>query len=293
MVDQFCLNFTSVAKLALGTFVLVGTLGATGRCDAATANVVYTVNGGPVNTLSIAGVTTMSGNQWFNASIPVDGGTMTWNYVGDVNPHNAATLNGSTTIKNDGTSAMTVSVEFDVAICPAIVADVTIGGTATLKLVSNADGGVLACGSGDDTLVSAVSDGKPAATLYYCPFWMAESGAGTIGTSIQFGTPFPSMPGPEKLGSLGHRFSVLISPGEKVIMSLLYIADGITWDAAMAPCAADVDGSELVDTADLLAVLEAFGSAAGCGNPVDVNGDGTVNGVDLATVIGAWGPCPH
>lgn len=33
-------------------------------------------------------------------------------------------------------------------------------------------------------------------------------------------------------------------------------------------------------------------SCLSCGNPGDVNGDGVVNGVDLAIILGSWGACP-
>jgi hypothetical protein len=56
------------------------------------------------------------------------------------------------------------------------------------------------------------------------------------------------------------------------------------------PCPADVNGDDLVNANDLLAVIGAWGACAGC--PADVNNDGSVNVTDLLTVIGAWGPCP-
>ena len=53
-------------------------------------------------------------------------------------------------------------------------------------------------------------------------------------------------------------------------------------------CPADIDGSTVVDGADLAALLAAWGTA----NPAaDLNGDGTVDGADLAILLAAWGPC--
>ncbi|MEY3141747.1 MAG: hypothetical protein RLY21_240 [Planctomycetota bacterium] len=57
-----------------------------------------------------------------------------------------------------------------------------------------------------------------------------------------------------------------------------------------SPCIADVDGSGSVDGADLAAVLGAWGACAGCA--ADVNDSGAVDGADLAAVLGGWGPCP-
>jgi hypothetical protein len=51
-------------------------------------------------------------------------------------------------------------------------------------------------------------------------------------------------------------------------------------------CPADLDNDGFVDGLDLASILSAWASADG-----DVNGDGTTDGADLAEVLGAWGPC--
>ncbi len=55
---------------------------------------------------------------------------------------------------------------------------------------------------------------------------------------------------------------------------------------ATATCAADVDGDGSVDVVDLLLILGSWGTPGG-----DVNGDGTTDVVDLLIVLGAWGGC--
>lgn len=52
------------------------------------------------------------------------------------------------------------------------------------------------------------------------------------------------------------------------------------------PNPADVNGDGTVDGSDLAAVLGAWGTGAG---PADVNGDGMVNAADLAALLAAWG----
>jgi hypothetical protein len=49
-----------------------------------------------------------------------------------------------------------------------------------------------------------------------------------------------------------------------------------------------VNGDGAVDVLDLLAVLAAWGAAAG---PEDINGDGIVDVLDLLELLAAWGPC--
>lgn len=55
-------------------------------------------------------------------------------------------------------------------------------------------------------------------------------------------------------------------------------------------CFGDIDGDGMVDGADLALVLADFGSK-GSMLPGDLNGDGLVDGADLAGVLSAWGPC--
>jgi hypothetical protein len=55
-----------------------------------------------------------------------------------------------------------------------------------------------------------------------------------------------------------------------------------------SPCPADVNGDDVVNVLDLLAVIAAWGNPGG---PEDVNGDGIVDVLDLLAVIAAWGPC--
>lgn len=57
--------------------------------------------------------------------------------------------------------------------------------------------------------------------------------------------------------------------------------------AEQTPCQADLDGSGLVDGADLAALLGSWGTCSGCG--ADLDGDGIVGGSDLGVLIGEWG----
>jgi hypothetical protein len=54
------------------------------------------------------------------------------------------------------------------------------------------------------------------------------------------------------------------------------------------PCTGDTNADGVVDVADLLALLAAWG---GAGGPEDINGDGIVDVQDLLTLLSAWGPC--
>ncbi len=53
------------------------------------------------------------------------------------------------------------------------------------------------------------------------------------------------------------------------------------------PCPTDLDGDDVTDFNDLLAVLNGFGTDSG-----DVNGDGETDFDDVLGVLNAFGPCP-
>lgn len=53
------------------------------------------------------------------------------------------------------------------------------------------------------------------------------------------------------------------------------------------PCPADLDGNGAVDGSDIAVVLGNWGTPG-----ADLTGDGTTDGADLAVVLGAWGACP-
>ncbi len=60
-------------------------------------------------------------------------------------------------------------------------------------------------------------------------------------------------------------------------------------DAMDVACVFDVNGDGFVDGGDLAAVLSSWGSTGF--SLADFNGDGIVNGADLAVMLGSWGPC--
>jgi len=56
------------------------------------------------------------------------------------------------------------------------------------------------------------------------------------------------------------------------------------------PCSGDIDGDGTVNGNDLATILGSWGACSGCA--ADIDGDGQVNGNDLATILGSWGGCP-
>jgi hypothetical protein len=54
-------------------------------------------------------------------------------------------------------------------------------------------------------------------------------------------------------------------------------------------CPGDINGDDVVDVVDLLALLSAWGQSD---VPEDLDGDGIVGVGDLLTLLASWGPCP-
>lgn len=61
------------------------------------------------------------------------------------------------------------------------------------------------------------------------------------------------------------------------------------WEAVFPPANADLNGDGRVDGADLGTLLGSWGPSSG---PADLNADCVVDGADLGTLLGQWGPVP-
>ena len=58
-------------------------------------------------------------------------------------------------------------------------------------------------------------------------------------------------------------------------------------------CFGDVSGNRTVDAVDLAALLAAWGTSGQGEFDTDVDNSGVVDGADLALLLSAWGPCPQ
>ena len=125
--------------------------------------------------------------------------------------------------------------------------------------------------------------------------WDANNGARIIaktGDTLFTGTPANQITLIGSTGNNGNGHNIGINASGKLVLraadtvSALYAIATIELDGASS-CPADVTGDGTVDGADLAALLGAWGTSTN-----DLNGDGIVDGADLASMLTAWGACP-
>ena len=66
------------------------------------------------------------------------------------------------------------------------------------------------------------------------------------------------------------------------------LVDRGAYERQRPPCPADLNGNGSVDAADIATLLSNWGGS-GAG---DINGDGVVSALDIAALLSAWGACP-
>ena len=77
----------------------------------------------------------------------------------------------------------------------------------------------------------------------------------------------------------------------RIALAALALAAVLPAHAVSAQCAADLNGDRTVNGADLALLLGAWGDCPGsC--PADLDRSGIVSGGDLGQLLATWGPCP-
>ena len=69
-----------------------------------------------------------------------------------------------------------------------------------------------------------------------------------------------------------------------------YMSVTVMRAAEDVPCTGDIDGNGSVNGLDLASLLGSWGPCAGCAS--DFDGDNDVDGQDLSVLLTRWGPCP-
>jgi hypothetical protein len=213
--------------------------------------------------------------------------TVAWDVTATLpNTNGPAVLNGKVWVENIGPATTAYTFKLAVPVCPVSTAPHDIGGLCAVKLTADADGGELVCSGGGFPLWRFEIDDDDAFSLFACPFSLSASGSGSLSTNTQFGHPYPSHPGPPISSSFGVEITFDLTPGEKVeFTNLLVLAPNGEDPGDIPTCTADFNGDGAVNGDDLALLLQAWGTDQFF---ADLNGDGAVNAADLSIFLKLW-----
>jgi hypothetical protein len=241
---------------------------------------------------TIQGTPAAGGSQLYSTSIA--GGDGTWtvsvNLTVDWTSNPSTSIVGTIIAKNLGTATLDFTVDFDVDICPAISEGAVNGGNGKLTLVTDGPG-ALTCGEAP-AVFGVKMNGELDSAIFWCPFQLATTGSGSMSSTSTFGLPGPSDPGPRDVSSIGTQLAFHLTGGDTATawgVLLFKDQNGVT----PSLCPADLDGNGAVDGSDLAELFSQWGSEASCPSDLagDLTGDGEVNGDDLVELIVSWGIC--
>lgn len=247
--------------------------------------------------LTAEGTTAANGNQfysydWFSA----DG---TWNvtagYSADWRCDPKARISGEIKVKNLAEVSRTFEFTMDVPICPAVNGGSLLGGSSTLSLKAFGDQGFITCDDQESgsSLVQARADQLPAGYMFWCPFNIMTDASGNASAFSNFGAPVPSAPGPSAFETIGIRHQFVLSGGDQAtfVFTTTFMALATNDEPN---CPADISGDGQVDSIDLALILGQWGQSTDCFEPTpqgDLDKDQVVDASDLAILLGAWGAC--
>jgi hypothetical protein len=148
-----------------------------------------------------------------------------WDYQADLDPTGNAKLTGSATIVNKAAEAIDFDLSFEVPICPFIQSASRMGGSCTIKLTTNANGGAISC-LGGNAVFTALADGASGGKIFHGPFNMGSTGSGTAQTANLFGAPFPAMVSAAVTSQFGIRHVFKLTDGDSVLITSNLVVGG-------------------------------------------------------------------
>jgi len=253
------------------------------------AKLSWAIDGRAPIATTVTAITLPNGNLRYLATVHTDQGpTLFVDYIVDPTNDPKASINGKFECHNLTPSEHTIDAKFVVPVCPVFEGGTLLGGSVALLATTDAGGGGIWCIRGTPSVWEAIISEQSAHTLFYCPFQMTTTGAGTMQSNAVFGAPIPGLPGPTAAANIGSRNRFTIGAGDKVKFTSLIVVQSL---GVPNGCSADITGDGVVDAADLAMLLGAWGSTADPCSLVDLDHDGTIDAKDVAIVLGQWGPC--
>lgn len=185
-------------------------------------------NGGALHSVqSTATAGAEAGTVRFIGSAVDPGGAWeaSWDYIADLDPNGNAKLNGSATVLNKSAEAAEFDIVFEVPICPFIQSASKMGGSCTIKLTTNANGGAIST-QGGHSVFTALADGASGSKLFHGPFNMGSTGSGTAQTGNVFGAPFPASSAAAVNDDFGVRHVFKLTDGDTVLLTSNLVVGG-------------------------------------------------------------------
>lgn len=254
----------------------------------APAQFSYSIDGGAATNVDVPGVQFVNGMYKYSASVSTaEGVDLSITYTVDAASNPTASAIGQFKCTNNSAVSRGVEAAISFPLCPVYAGGTLFGGSVTLLVVANADGGGIFCLPGAESVWQAMIGDEAAHNLYWCPFQMQTTGSGTMQSTSVFGAPIPGKPGPDSAPTLGSRNRLTITAGESLTVTSNFVVKSL---GEASGCVADLNGDGAIDGEDLSLMLGQWGDNNACAAN-DLNNDGLVDGLDLAAMLGSWGPC--
>jgi MYXO-CTERM domain-containing protein len=158
------------------------------------------------------------------------GYTLSWDLNAKADPF----VSGNIVVVNTGFVTQTYSLTILLPITPAITPSSLIGGSIAGSLTTDDDGGTLSS-VGNAPIWEALIDGAVVASLLNSPFSVSNPGFGSTGIGpADFGTPIPSLGGPQALSTIGIRLTFSLTPGDQASFSSVFVVQPVPAPAALA-----------------------------------------------------------
>lgn len=138
-----------------------------------------------------------------------------WSYLADLNPKGNASIRGYAKFSNRSKERRTVQLILELPIDPVIGKESQYGGTFSVSLEMNQDGGVLEV-PGTQAGWNVLIDHKVVNSLHKGPFAMRGKAKGVARTSAGLGSPMPTEKGPCVEDGFGVCHQFRLSPGDAV-----------------------------------------------------------------------------
>lgn len=175
-------------------------------------------------------------------------------------------------------SCITAALACSIALVPGIGAHVAVADVVNIDVRNNFFQ-VISAVPGQGTNQCTINAGDTVRWTWFGNFHSVTADDGSYDSGVH-NTGFVFSHTFDSSGTYGYHCIINGAPGMGMFGTI----------TAIAPCLSDITGDNVVNAADLLAVINNWGLCAGCA--ADITGDGNVNVADLLAVINAWGKCP-